>query len=123
MDELKSKVNKIIVKPFSPNLGSIITGVDLSKNIYKSIIKTNRLMIIDEDVPGGGSSFILQELLNSQDIYKHLDSKPCLVTAKEHRPPYGSDGDYISKPSFEDIFEEVYTVMNEANPSKYKKLI
>ena len=96
---------------------------DLSKNISKSIIKTNRLMIIDEDVPGGGSSFILQELLNSQDIYKHLDSKPCLVTAKEHRPPYGSDGDYISKPSFEDIFEEVYTVMNEANPSKYKKLI
>ena len=96
---------------------------DLSKNISKSIIKTNRLMIIDEDVPGGASSFILQELLNSQDIYKHLDSKPCLVTAKEHRPPYGSDGDYISKPSFEDIFEEVYTVMNEANPSKYKKLI
>ena len=96
---------------------------DLSKNISKSIIKTNRLMIIDEDVPGGASSFILQELLNSQDIYEHLDSKPCLVTAKEHRPPYGSDGDYISKPSFEDIFEEVYTVMNEANPSKYKKLI
>ncbi len=59
---------------------------DLSKNISKSIIKTNRLMIIDEDVPGGGSSFILQELLNSQDIYEHLDSKPCLVTAKEHRP-------------------------------------
>ena len=96
---------------------------DLSKNISKSIIKTNRLMIIDEDVPGGGSSFILQELLTSQDIYEHLDSKPCLVTAKEHRPPYGSDGDYISKPSFEDIFEEIYTVMNEANPNKYKKLI
>ena len=96
---------------------------DLSKNISKSIIKTNRLMIIDEDIPGGGSSFILQELLNNQDIYEHLDSKPCLVTAKEHRPPYGSDGDYISKPSFEDIFEEIYTVMNEANPNKYKKLI
>ena len=96
---------------------------DLSKNISKSIIKTNRLMIIDEDVPGGGSSFILQELLNNQDIYEHLDSKPCIVTAKEHRPPYGSDGDYISKPSFEDIFEEIYTVMNEANPNKYKKLI
>ena len=96
---------------------------DLSKNISKSIIKTNRLMVIDEDVPGGGSSFILQELLNNQDIYEYLDSKPCLVTAKEHRPPYGSDGDYISKPSFEDIFEEIYTVMNEANPGKYKKLI
>ena len=96
---------------------------DLSKNISKSIIKTNRLMIIDEDVPGGGSSFILQELLNKQDIYEHLDSKPCLVTAKEHRPPYGSDGDYISKPSFEDIFEEIYTVMNEANPNKYKNIL
>ena len=80
-------------------------------------------MIIDEDVPGGGSSFILQELLNNQDIYKYLDSKPCLLTAKEHRPPYGSDGDYVSKPSFEDIFEEIYSVMNEANPVKYKKLI
>jgi pyruvate/2-oxoglutarate/acetoin dehydrogenase E1 component len=96
---------------------------DLSKNIYKSVKKTNRLMIIDEDVPGGGSSFILQELLNNQDIYEYLDSKPCLLTAKEHRPPYGSDGDYVSKPSFEDIFEEIYSVMNEANPSKYKKLI
>jgi pyruvate/2-oxoglutarate/acetoin dehydrogenase E1 component len=96
---------------------------DLSKNISKSVKKTNRLMIIDEDVPGGGSSFILQELLNNQDIYKYLDSKPCLLTAKEHRPPYGSDGDYVSKPSFEDIFEEIYSVMNEANPDKYKKLI
>ena len=96
---------------------------DLSKSISKSVIKTNRLMIIDEDVPGGGSSFILQELLTNQNIYKYLDSKPCLLTAKEHRPPYGSDGDYISKPSFEDIFEEIYNVMNEANPNKYKKLI
>ena len=96
---------------------------DLSKNISKSVKKTNRLMIIDEDVPGGGSSFILQDLFNNQDIYKYLDSKPCLLTAKEHRPPYGSDGDYVSKPSFEDIFEEIYSVMNEANPDKYKKLI
>ena len=96
---------------------------DLSKNISKSVKKTNRLMIIDEDVPGGGSSFILQELLNNQDVYKYLDSKPCLLTAKEHRTPYGSDGDYVSKPSFEDIFEEIYSVMNEANPDKYKKLI
>jgi pyruvate/2-oxoglutarate/acetoin dehydrogenase E1 component len=96
---------------------------DLRGVISQSIAKTGACVFLDEDVPGGASSFILQELLNSQDIYEHLDSKPCLVTAKEHRPPYGSDGDYISKPSFEDIFEEVYTVMNEANPSKYKKLI
>ena len=122
-------VNKVAMEIQKYNIDCEVIDVqslipfDLSKNISKSIIKTNRLMIIDEDVPGGGSSFILQELLTSQDIYEHLDSKPCLVTAKEHRPPYGSDGDYISKPSFEDIFEEIYTVMNEANPNKYKKLI
>ena len=122
-------VNKVAMEIQKYNIDCEVIDVqslipfDLSKNISKSIIKTNRLMIIDEDVPGGGSSFILQELLNNQDIYQHLDSKPCLVTAKEHRPPYGSDGDYISKPSFEDIFEEIYTVMNEANPNKYKKLI
>ena len=95
---------------------------DIDMNISKSIIKTNRLLIIDEDVPGGGSSFILQELLNKQDIYKHLDSEPTLLTANDHRPPYGTDGDYISKPSFEDIFEKVYLIMNEANPDKFKKL-
>ena len=95
---------------------------DIDMDISKSIIKTNRLLIIDEDVPGGGSSFILQELLNKQDIYRHLDSEPSLLTANDHRPPYGSDGDYISKPSFEDIFEKIYLIMNEANPGKFKKL-
>jgi len=81
------------------------------------------VIIIDEDVPGGGSGFILQELLNNQGVYEYLDSKPSILTAKEHRPPYGSDGDYISKPSYEDIFEEIYNIMREANPKKYKKLI
>ena len=79
-------------------------------------------MIIDEDVPGGASSYILQELLNNQNIYKYLDSEPKLVTAKEHRPPYGSDGDYISKPSFEDIFDEIYNLMRESDPNRFKKL-
>ena len=95
---------------------------DLSKNIIKSIQKTNRLMIIDEDVPGGASSYILQELLNNQNIYQYLDSEPRLVTAKEHRPPYGSDGDYTSKPSFEDIFDEIYNLMRESDPNRFKKL-
>ena len=95
---------------------------DIKKEISKSIIKTNRLLIIDEDMPGGGSSYILQELLENQDIYRHLDSEPSLLTAKDHRPPYGSDGDYISKPSFEDIFEEIYAIMREANPDKFNKL-
>ena len=96
---------------------------DIKKEISNSIIKTNRLLIIDEDMPGGGSSYILQELLENQDIYRHLDSEPSLLTAKDHRPPYGSDGDYISKPSFEDIFEEIYAIMREANPDKFNKLI
>ena len=96
---------------------------DISKNIVESIKKTNRLLIIDEDVPGGASSYILQELLKNQNCYQFLDSEPKLLTAKEHRPPYGSDGDYISKPSFEDIFDEIYNIMNESNPNKFKKLI
>ena len=95
---------------------------DIKKEISNSIIKTNRLLIIDEDMPGGGSTYILQELLEKQDIYRHLDSEPSLLTAKDHRPPYGSDGDYISKPSFEDIFEEIYSIMRESNPEKYKRL-
>ena len=95
---------------------------DIKKEISKSVIKTNRLLIIDEDLPGGCSSFILQELLEKQDIYKHLDSEPSLLTAKDHRPPYGSDGDYASKPSFEDIFERIYSIMRESNPEKYKRL-
>ena len=95
---------------------------DISKNIIKSIKKTSRLLIIDEDVPGGASSYILQELLNNQNCYQFLDSEPKLLTAKEHRPPYGSDGDYASKPSFEDIFDEIYNVMRESDPKKFKKL-
>ena len=96
---------------------------DISKNVVKSIKKTNRLLIIDEDVPGGASSYILQELFKNQNCYQFLDSEPKLLTAKEHRPPYGSDGDYISKPSFEDIFDEIYNIMNESDPNKFKKLI
>ena len=95
---------------------------DISKNIIKSIKKTSRLLIIDEDVPGGASSYILQELLNNQNCYQFLDSEPKLLTAKEHRPPYGSDGDYASKPSFEDIFDEIYNIMRESDPNRFKKL-
>ena len=60
--------------------------------------------------------------IRDRDIYRHLDSEPSLLTAKDHRPPYGSDGDYISKPSFEDIFEEIYSIMRESNPEKYRRL-
>tara|TARA_B100000575_G_scaffold225764_1_gene186343 strand:+ start:14394 stop:16787 length:2394 start_codon:yes stop_codon:yes gene_type:complete len=95
---------------------------DMEKDILKSVIKTNRLIIVDEDLPGGASSYILQELLKKQDIYQYLDSEPALMTAKDHRPPYGSDGDYISKPSQEDIIDKIYSIMHESNPVKYKEI-
>lgn len=94
---------------------------DLEHNVAKSVAKTNRLMIIDEDVPGGGSAYLLDEVLNKQNAYQYLDSQPKTLTAKEHRPAYGTDGDYFSKPSVEDIFEEVYNVMHEVNPEDYPK--
>lgn len=95
---------------------------DLSHDLVKSVQKTNRLLVIDEDVPGGASSFILQKIIDEQDAYRYLDSQPQTLTANAHRPAYGTDGDYFSKPSTEDIFEKVYSIMHEFKPSKYPKL-
>jgi len=95
---------------------------DINHDIVKSVQKTNRLLVIDEDVPGGASAYILQEIVEKQNAYKFLDSKPQTLTAKEHRPAYGTDGDYFSKPSAEDIFEKIYDMMNESNPNKYPSL-
>lgn len=92
---------------------------DVNHDIAKSIKKTNRLIIIDEDVPGGASAYILNELIEKQDIFMYLDSKPTTLAAKEHRTAYGSDGDYFSKPNSEDIFEAIYHIMHEAMPKKY----
>ena len=93
--------------------------LDINKSIGKSIAKTSRLMIIDEDVPGGASGYILQQLIEEQQIYPLLDSAPKLVSAKAHRPAYGTDGDYFSKPSVDDIFEAAYKMLHEANPQHY----
>ena len=95
---------------------------DLQHDVLKSVKKTNRLVVIDEDVPGGASAYLLDEILNKQNAYEFIDSKPITITSKSHRTPYGSDGDYFSKPSIEDIFEGVYGIMHEDNPTKYKKL-
>jgi pyruvate/2-oxoglutarate/acetoin dehydrogenase E1 component len=95
---------------------------DINHDIVKSIAKTNRLLVIDEDVPGGASAYILQQIIEQQNGYEHLDSKPQTLTSKAHRPAYGTDGDYFSKPSTEDIFEKVYAMMNEVNPSKFPDL-
>lgn len=95
---------------------------DINKDIVKSVAKTNRLLVIDEDVPGGASAYILQEIVENQNAYKYLDSAPQTLTAKAHRPAYGTDGDYFSKPSAEDIYEKVYEIMHEAFPAKFPKL-
>ena len=95
---------------------------DATNIIGASVEKTNRLLIVDEDVPGGGTAYILSQLLEKQDIYTHLDSQPSLLTAKDHRPAYGTDGDYFSKPSKEDIVEAAYTIMHEANPNQFPPL-
>src|SRR5690606_58862 len=92
---------------------------DINHDIVKSIAKTNRLLIIDEDVPGGASAYILQQILDEQGGYQYLDSAPQTLSAKPHRPAYSTDGDYFSKPSIEDIVEKVYAIMHENNPQKY----
>lgn len=95
---------------------------DVNQDIVKSLAKTNRLLVVDEDVPGGASAYILQQILEVQKGYRHLDSDPQTLAAKAHRPSYGTDGDYFSKPSAEDIFEKIYSIMNEVDPVKYPNL-
>jgi 2-oxoisovalerate dehydrogenase E1 component len=95
---------------------------DLSHDIVESIKKTNRLLVIDEDVPGGASAYILQKIVEEQNAYSFLDSEPQTLAAKEHRPPYGKDGDYFTKPSAEDVFEKAYVMMHEVNPLKFPSL-
>lgn len=95
---------------------------DLNHDILKSVMKTNRLVVADEDVPGGASAFILQKILEEQNAYQYLDSKPITITAKEHRPAYSSDGDYFSKPNVEEVFDRIYEILSEVNPGKYPDL-
>jgi pyruvate/2-oxoglutarate/acetoin dehydrogenase E1 component/TPP-dependent pyruvate/acetoin dehydrogenase alpha subunit len=95
---------------------------DSNQDILKSIQKTNRLLIVDEDVPGGASAYILTEILKQKGAYENFDSAPQLLTAQAHRPAYGSDGDYFSKPSKNDIFEKAYGILHESNPTDYPKL-
>ena len=95
---------------------------DVENQCVESIKKTNRLAIIDEDVPGGYSGYLLQQILEKQGGYRYLDSKPVTLCSKEHRPAYGSDGDYFSKPNAEEIFKTLYQIMHEANPHRFPSL-
>ena len=95
---------------------------DIDKDVVESIKKTNRLLVIDEDVPGGCSAYLLNEIIEKQGAFKYLDSAPQTLSAKAHRPAYSSDGDYFSKPNREDIFEKVYAIMHESSPNDFPKL-
>lgn len=92
---------------------------DLTNEIAESVKRTNRLVVIDEDVEGGTSAFILQQILEKQKAFRYLDSDPLTIAANDHRPAYASDGDYFSKPSSDDMVERIYAMFNETNPQKY----
>jgi pyruvate/2-oxoglutarate/acetoin dehydrogenase E1 component/TPP-dependent pyruvate/acetoin dehydrogenase alpha subunit len=94
---------------------------DLNGMIVESLKKTNRVLFVDEDVPGGTTAYMMEEVLEKQGGYYYLDSEPKTLTAKPHRPAYGTDGDYFSKPSIEDIVDAVYDIMHEYNPAEFPK--
>ncbi|MDB2408957.1 transketolase, partial [Crocinitomicaceae bacterium] len=95
---------------------------DINHVISKSLEKTNRLIIVDEDVSSGATGYMLDKILVEQNAFFHLDSAPQTLSAKDHRPAYGTDGDYFSKPNVDDVIEGVYAIMNETDPLKYPKL-
>jgi pyruvate/2-oxoglutarate/acetoin dehydrogenase E1 component len=92
---------------------------DINHNIVESLKKTNKVLFIDEDVPGGATSYMMQKVLEEQNGYLYLDAKPITISAKAHRPAYGTDGDYFSKPNAEEIFTGIYNMMHEYNPERY----
>lgn len=92
---------------------------DINHNIVESLKKTNKVVFIDEDVPGGATSYMMQKVLEEQNGYLYLDAKPITISAKAHRPAYGTDGDYFSKPNAEEIFTGIYNMMHEYNPERY----
>jgi len=95
---------------------------DIKHSLVESVKKTNRLVVLDEDVPGGASAYILQKIMEEQGAYRYLDSAPVTIASKEHRPAYGSDGDYFSKPNADDVFDAVYNLMREVRPDELPEI-
>jgi pyruvate/2-oxoglutarate/acetoin dehydrogenase E1 component len=95
---------------------------DINHLISDSIKKTNRLLIVDEDVSSGATGYILDKIMVEQKCFYHLDSAPHTMSSKDHRPAYGSDGDYFSKPNIDDIVEKVYAIISESDPSTFPPL-
>ena len=95
---------------------------DIEETIAVSIRKTNRVVFFDEDVPGGATAYMMQKVLEEQGAFKYLDSEPRTLAAREHRPAYSTDGDYFSNPNAENVFETIYAVMHEVNPTRFPHL-
>ncbi len=95
---------------------------DIPQVILESIKKTNRVLFTDEDVPGGGSAYMMQQVIEHQGAYQYLDAEPATLSGSDHRPAYGSDGDYFSKPNVETVFDKVYEIMSEADPIAFPDL-
>lgn len=114
LEEFGISVELIDVQTFLP--------FDINHFIAKSVKKTSKVVFFDEDVPGGGTAFMMNKVLEEQKAFCSLESEPLTICAKEHRPAYETDGDYFSNPNAEDVFETLYGIMNEINPSKYPLL-
>lgn len=95
---------------------------DLDHTITRSLSKTNRVLFLDEDVPGGATAYMMQQVMEIQGGFRHLDAEPRTLTAKEHRPAYGSDGDYYSKPSAEEVFDVIYEMMHQSDPLQFPSI-
>jgi pyruvate/2-oxoglutarate/acetoin dehydrogenase E1 component len=95
---------------------------DIHHVISQSLKKTNKIIFFDEDVPGGATAYMMQQVLQEQKTWHFLDSEPLTLTAKSHRPAYSTDGDYFSNPNAEDVFEAVYNMMHECNPAGFPKI-
>ncbi len=118
VDSLQSEFERLGI---SAEIIDVRTLLPFDKNriILESLKKTNRILFIDEDVPGGATAFMMQQVIDEHGGFRYLDCEARCLSAKAHRPAYASDGDYFSKPNAEDILEKVYEMMHEANPSKY----
>lgn len=99
-----------------------LTPFDRNGSIVESLKKTSRVLFLDEDMPGGTTAYMMQQVLEVQQGYQWLDSQPRTLSAANHRPAYGADGNYYSKPNVESIFDAVYDLMHESNPSRYPGL-
>ena len=113
-----NKLSKVGIEAEVVDVQSLLP-FDIHGKIVESLKKTNRVVFLDEDVPGGASAYMMQEVIEKQGGYYHLDSEPRTLSGKAHRPAYGSDGDYWSKPNSETVFDTVYELMHEVDPEKY----